>query len=222
MITDTHKHKIAAGILCVMGIIAALYLYTYLPHVLNKIQLKNSEVRVEAQTLIDRFKSKSQPAIHPEGKYVGVLLADGIPFSITYDFVNGGTLKKEIYSWEINSWKLPLFNLNLLAGSARYSFEGSTLAFTDVVGDPGVFSEIGETLTVHSIDRIEVNGPLGAVEMISSLLANQQNQGEPQAVVVEVEKNMLMDGVFYVLFWIAIFVMVAILLGLLCHARSLL
>jgi hypothetical protein len=97
---------------------------------------------VEYKKFIDTFKSKVSPELHPLGEYYWSGEIDGKEMSVRYFFQKDMTLTKEA----------TLLGKYEVGGSAKYRFEGSTLVYSDVVGDKVLFPELGEPVGVKGED----------------------------------------------------------------------
>lgn len=114
--------------------------------VVSRLRNTSPVLTAEQMKQIDDFRAKPSPAVAPSGIYRGRVDNDGQSLEISYYFGSDSTLTKTLDVEDIS------FN-----GSAKYSIKGSTLAFTDIAGDKGLFSPQGEAFTVDG-DNLKFPG----------------------------------------------------------------
>lgn len=147
-------------ILILVGVGLLVYFGIFIPQqnkqALENVRSTSPTVTIETRKLTDDFKAKSEPSDELSGTYVGTLIdARGNNLSMKYHFGKDFTLTKEV-DLDLGS-RVPGIDKSIrFAGSAKYSIEGSTLVFEEVVGDRALFSEIGEPISVHSPEKITI------------------------------------------------------------------
>lgn len=135
-------------ILCLLVLALAFYMIedSARDQTVNRLRSKPPVLTAEQVKVIDDYKAKPTPVKSLSGLYRGTLKSEGRSLEIRYYFGSDDMLTKSV-NIEDNS-----FN-----GSAKYSIKGSTLAFTDIEGDKGLFSPQGEAFTVDG-DKLTFPG----------------------------------------------------------------
>lgn len=92
--------------------------------------------------LIDDYKVKPSPAATINGMYRGEIKGDGDTVHVSYYFGRDKSLTKSLEVGDIS-----------LKGTAKYTFQGAVLTYTEIEGDKGLFNPQGEAFGVES-DRL--------------------------------------------------------------------
>jgi hypothetical protein len=144
--------------------ITTLFTALALPIILAVSPMSHADTQTSASTLslIDQFKLKHEPLGSVDGVYAGTIQEGVMLYAITYTFDQGTLTKQYDATGQLGSIQL--------MGSANYQFDGSTLQFSDAKGDPELFEEQGEAVTVGSR---------------SIVLFNEQNGDEPIAILTK-------------------------------------
>lgn len=101
------------------------------------------EVSLEDRKFVDDFKEKDEPEKYLEGVYKTVYKEDKITFEAKFYFTKDRAIVKELMvKGEDDEVEVEL------TGEAKYSFEGSTIQYEYVSGAKGIFSQIGDAITI--------------------------------------------------------------------------
>lgn len=156
-------------LVCVfIGLLISHFVFTpYMDHrAVNEMRTNVPSVTIADKQLVDSFLAKEAPLTPPIGAYTATGKASRNAYQITYYFDDDGTLTKEMS-----------IAGQLLAGSADYSFQGSVLTYSSIIGDRFMFPEIGEAVTFgdgvimsHSVD-----------DQLELKPVSQESKGQPSA-----------------------------------------
>lgn len=133
--------SVANFVIMIAVVVIGFYLFMYIPYK-NEQKFEefksNQDVSVNEKILVDKYKKKDKPEILPSGLYVRDGMIRDRKFSLRYYFGEDGTLTKE----------MTIIDKYTAKGVAKYYFDGSVMMFSDVVGDKGLFSVVGDPVTM--------------------------------------------------------------------------
>lgn len=143
-------------ILCVFGLAIALFIFEQNQRAEGIEHLRNNAPALSAEQVkqIDDYKAKRSPE-GLAGMFRGSLSAKGRTFRFSYYFGSDSTLTKTM---EVEDLRF--------SGTAKYSLVGSTLAYSQIQGDKGLFNPLGEAIAVegNKLVLLSENDPLELVK----------------------------------------------------------
>jgi len=139
--------------LMVLGLIVwGAYVTLYVPYEHRKsmdaFRSSPPAVSPAKMAVIDTYKARPTPTQLPHGLYTGQAEQDGYPMTISFAFGDGQVITKKAH---IKSYEF--------TGSARYTFDGAVMTFSDIKGDAVLFPQPGEPLELISDTEVHIPGP---------------------------------------------------------------
>lgn len=139
--------------LMVLGLIVwGAYVTVYVPYEHRKsmdaFRSNPPAVSPAKMAVIEPTRPGQTPTQLPHGLYTGQVEQDGYPMTISFAFDDQQVLTKKA---QIKTYEF--------AGTARYTFDGAVMTFSDVKGDAVLFPRPGEPLEVISDTEVHIPGP---------------------------------------------------------------
>ncbi|THJ45091.1 hypothetical protein [Aeromonas veronii] len=110
----------------------------------NRPELQSDDPKdIKSKQLVDDYKKKPTPNVILQGRYSGKYFDDQEE-TLTFVFGDDNSLTKIVRYGENRH----------TTGKATYKFNGSTLEFTNITGQPRLFPSAGEAIVVNDLDSV--------------------------------------------------------------------